>query len=369
MEDKKKIIDLIKRKVETEYKDDVAILAVYGSYARGTHDEKSDIDLFYVPKTERANSLSFQFIIEGIGYDLFPISFERLVRIAAFDQPLTAVITESKVLYFATDEDLERYESYRKSIFTMLKDTDGTLMLNKSYEYFNETYIYLYNMKYEVENLIDQCIESSKIISKIVMSVALANKTFYKGGMGTNIKDSFKLNQLPTDYKSLIDRIIGANERDELLDSCETLIKNTRQFLLDQRIISKEREPYNPFFVGYYEELKSVINKMIRACEEQDQYSAFLIASYFHEEVAQFLTKAEEGIWYDDRNYYGEYSKCFDKLIGVNLMEFVTKKEFSLLKEAVLKFETNLVNLLLEKEVPMNVYDSIDEFERDYKKR
>ncbi|GAA0180173.1 hypothetical protein SH2C18_29130 [Clostridium sediminicola] len=369
MKNKERIINIIKSKIESDYKDDVAILAVYGSYAMGINDEKSDVDFFYIPKTDRANALCYQFIIDGIGYDLFPIRWERLVKIAALDQPLTAVITESKVIFSSTEEDLNRYEGYRKSILKICSPQGQSVLLNKSYEYFNECFIYLHNMKSEVKNMIDLRIESSKIISKIVIVLAFANHTYYKRGMGMNIKDSFELKKLPKDYKALINLIIEASDSKEIIEACEILIKNTREFLLEQVKSKKQQEPYETIFVGYYEELKSVINKMMRACDKKDEYSAFIIAAYFHEEVAQFMAKSEEGIWYNDRNYYSEYSKSFETFIGVDLMKLAAMKEFSALKEAVNEFETKFVDLLVKKGVTIKSYDSIDEFEVDYQKR
>jgi len=51
MEEKQRIIDIIKSKIEKDYKDDVAIFAIYGSYAMETYDEKSDIDFFFILTT------------------------------------------------------------------------------------------------------------------------------------------------------------------------------------------------------------------------------------------------------------------------------------------------------------------------------
>ncbi len=88
---------------------DVAIFAYYGSYATDEATENSDIDFFYIPKTEKSNALSIQFIVDGIGIDLFPISWDRIARIVSLDQPLTSVITKSKVLYASSPEEKEKY--------------------------------------------------------------------------------------------------------------------------------------------------------------------------------------------------------------------------------------------------------------------
>ncbi len=369
MENKQRIIDAILNKIQTDYKDDVAILAVYGSYIMGTADARSDVDFFYVPKTDRALNLTYQFIIDGIGYDLFPIRWDRLLKIAAFDQPLAAVITESKVIYSATEDDLQRYESYRNNMLKLCTEEGAQIMLNKAYEYFNEVFIYLANMQREGLRLIDLRIEASKVISKVVMTVAYANHTFYKKGLGSNIKDSFKLPKLPKDYQSLVETIITSDDEEALTALTVELVDGTRDFLMVRSVDYAEPEPFETLFVGYYEELKSVINKMLRACDQQDQLTAYAVATYFHEEISQFLAKVETGLWYNDRHVYQEYSGVFEKIFNIDLIELVARGDFEALKTAVEKLDADFVALLKRQNVDIVHFDSIDAFIADYETR
>ncbi len=367
MNPKQNIIETIKRRIEESYKDDVAIFAVYGSYAMGTDDAMSDVDFFFIPKTEGAMALSYQFIIDGIGYDLFPIKWERLLKIAAFDSPLAAVITESKVVYSASKEDLERYEGLRSNMLRLCSPEGAQLMLNKSYEFFNETYIYWYNMTHQAKGMLDLRIEASKVISKVVMAVAYANQTYYKRGMGKSVHDSFELSFLPTDYKPLVLAMIGATSDGDLIQATEKLLKNTRSFLEEQTAQFAEKEPFETLFIGYYEELKSVINKMHRACDQEDTTTAFMIGAYFHEELSQFLNKVQTGIWFNDRHVYSAYSAPFEAIFKVDLMTLISSGDFTTLKAALKDFENTLVALLKKHQVEIAEFSSIEAFMEDYK--
>lgn len=55
---------------------------IYGSYVNGTANSRSDVDCYFIPKTERGYSFAADFMIDGVGYDIFPISWERVGRIA-----------------------------------------------------------------------------------------------------------------------------------------------------------------------------------------------------------------------------------------------------------------------------------------------
>lgn len=77
-----KVIEWIMNRVKTEYADDISLVLLYGSYINGTANSKSDVDCYYIPKTERGYDLGTGFTIDGVGYDLFPISWERITRIS-----------------------------------------------------------------------------------------------------------------------------------------------------------------------------------------------------------------------------------------------------------------------------------------------
>ena len=65
-----KVVEWITNKVKTEYADDISLVLLYGSYINGTANSKSDVDCYYIPKTERGYNLGIGFIIDGVGYDL-----------------------------------------------------------------------------------------------------------------------------------------------------------------------------------------------------------------------------------------------------------------------------------------------------------
>ena len=94
--DIKKLTDWAINKINREYPEDVALLvAVEGHSVNGDgHGLSFD---FFVPATERGNSLAQTFIIDGIGYDLYPRSWERTERTAALDDPATLCLGNAQI--------------------------------------------------------------------------------------------------------------------------------------------------------------------------------------------------------------------------------------------------------------------------------
>jgi hypothetical protein len=60
------------------YAGQVSLVLLYGSYVNQTTTSVSDVDCYFIPKNPEGRTLSQTAIIEGIGYDLFPLSWDRV---------------------------------------------------------------------------------------------------------------------------------------------------------------------------------------------------------------------------------------------------------------------------------------------------
>ncbi len=65
--------ELLIEKIKRDYSNDISLLVIMGSTIYNDTHERSDIDMFFVPKTERGFNLEFTFIIDEIGYDFWDI--------------------------------------------------------------------------------------------------------------------------------------------------------------------------------------------------------------------------------------------------------------------------------------------------------
>lgn len=58
------VADIIVRHIKARYRQDVAIVAYYGSWLQGRATERSDLDFFFIPATERGREVECQFVID-----------------------------------------------------------------------------------------------------------------------------------------------------------------------------------------------------------------------------------------------------------------------------------------------------------------
>ena len=111
----KKLQDWAINKIKSEYPDDIALLvAVDGvSVNNDGHSECFD---YFVPSTERGNELSLTFIIDGVGHDLYPRSWERCAHTANLNDNAAFLLLNAKIVYSRSNKDVEKFEEYRTQL-------------------------------------------------------------------------------------------------------------------------------------------------------------------------------------------------------------------------------------------------------------
>lgn len=357
-----KILEIVKNKIMNDYKNDILLLVKYGGEKKDS-SENSGIRFYFIAKNERGKNLSTQFIVEGVSYDLFPISWERLIANAAMDSPQGYLLLDTEVIYYSSEEALNRFENMKDSLKTILSGKYDEMLVNKAYEYFNESYIYLYNMNKYKNSMSSVRLEAGKLLNKIANALGFANCEYYKNGNGSILRDSLKLERLPKDYKVLVDDIIFSSSSEEIYLKSLSLVENTRELLLGMKKENKQTELFETLFTGYYEELKKSINKCKSAVSQKDYYKLFELFSYIQEEVGQFVAKVEDGIWYDDRNAYVEYCKYFNDIFGLDLLELTSQRDDDQILMAIDKFEKDLISLVRKNQIKLLDFNSVEEFE------
>jgi len=364
MKDLMKVADIIKNRIEKDYVDDVSIFAYYGSYAQGTNDAYSDLDFFFIPKSERGKELTLSFLIDGSSFDLFPISWERIARIVGLEQPLTAVLTKSKVIYSASEEDLLRYETFVDKLDRMYDPVNSEFMLSKSDSYVKDSIVNLYNMEYETQDTTSMKIESQKLLLNILHAVSLANNKYFVKSLGAFAGEAFKYDHLPQDFEKLVLEIIQSNETELILSLSKQLLTNTKNFVQDKILQSSEIEPYETLFVGYYEELKAGLDKVIRACDAGDVTTAFIRGAAIQEETARFLCKSELGPWFERSDSYASHKSFHQQHIGIDLMAHMNDLES--LKKDVMTYDAKFRSFLESKGIKIADFESLEAFEKHY---
>ncbi len=285
-----------------EFKNDVAIMALYGSFVNATSNPLSDVDFFFIPKTGRGYEMSKTFIVEGIGFDLFPMSWARVAGLSELKEPLAPLLGDSVVAYSDSDEDLGRFMELRAKLFRNV--ADGHFMHARAVDAFNKV-LSLWEVSRARHAGISVCRKQAGMALMLLSdAVAYENGTYYHKGLKKQYDDLAVMQRLPDGFLEGYDAIIRSADTDGIMTVVANLISSCGAFLglgesagrlMADMPESRNNQTEGPTsvsrggedagidysaLVSFYEEALSSFNKIYWCCKQSvmDYRLAFISA-------------------------------------------------------------------------------------------
>ena len=322
------ILDVILNKIKREYKDDIDAVICYGSYVTDTYHNMSDLDFYFIPKTDKAYEMCLQFIINDIGYDLWPITWNRLEEFVNLKQDLTSLVAKGVIVYQRSNQVEERFYSLKMNA-EMLLETDLAEAVKRHLKDAKALYFDMY------EDKVDHV---AKILEHLVHAVAYLNKKYIVKSID-HIKEECKTYPLkPLEFIERINRIIS-NPYLVVNSEVEKLISDVT------KLSHKKEDPYE--LKGMYEEMKSSYNKVHYACDNEDYFKVYFTLSSIYREIKSVLG-------FDYHTYPFP-----------DLASEIRKKDYRKIKELTARHEEVFLYVLNERNVTINKYKDCTEFEVD----
>jgi tetratricopeptide (TPR) repeat protein len=339
------------RKIENEYKDDVALLlAVHG---HNTDDDQHGICFdYFVPATDRGNELAVTFIIDGVGYDLYPRSWERLENsVEMNDMPI--VLAGAEILYARSKEDEERFMNLKKRLNDNLQKPE--FVYGKALEYMDnalEIYrsIIFEDKSYRVKS------EAGCIHLYLSKAVAVLNHSFTEEPIMTE-KQAFNVNpdsriyhcpemkEVPEGFFKNAESLLRENDPEKIKEIVLKLLKSTREFILARQPKTspqKLSEADYDQFAEWYQEL-SLTWRRIRFFEKNNMVEeAYCDAGYLQQEL--FYIAQEFGVE------------------EMNLIDSFDPDDLSKLRKQADILEKKVLEKLADHKTEVKSYDSVDAF-------
>ncbi|MBS4219927.1 nucleotidyltransferase domain-containing protein [Bacillus sp. FJAT-49711] len=327
------IIDVI----NTKYSNDVSILFIYGSVVNGTANENSDLDMIFVPSTERGWNLATTFILNGSGNDLWGVNWERLESFANFEDMRVSILANSRLVYYASEEDGERYDKLKRQIEKIQKGPITPELIEKANQHL------IAAKRNYAELCLGNLTAAGEILFEISDTLCLLNHTFLHFGAKQMLKELSKLQRLPEGFNEIFQKVVTVKDNEHIQKACFDLINCVEVFF---KTIKNEMIPLVPIshFKGLYEELSSHWNKIRYSCEKGDTLSAFLAASNLQAELDH--VQEQTGIHNPNLKFIDHYDP--DNL--------------SSLARAANKAEETFVRILKESNVPIVSFNNIEDF-------
>lgn len=337
------LLAIIVKKIETTYSEDISLLICYGSFVTGEYGVMSDIDFFFVPKTNRGYELNNQFILNNIGYDLWAVSWERLEKISNFEDPLTSILMDGKVIFASAEEDLHKLENLKNNLKQNLNKE--VFVRKLSAKYIEKAKTIYFGLQNHESNKFQ--IKTVNIAETLLNAIAILNNTYLKKGLKQIENELARMLLTPVGFLKNYRELIKTNNKDKV------------QFLINEMIIETEKiysskfdhvkENVNPADLkGFYEEFKSAYNKLLQACNEEDYENAYY-AGYIIDRETQFFL-----ILYTDPGVFP------------NIINEVLTNNFESMRVKCLEHERQLINLLNQHNIKIKDYKDFTEFREQF---
>lgn len=335
-----KLLNWVIEKIEREYKEDVYLLIGNGQFKLDQDAEGPSVD-YFVPANERAYALAKTFIIDGVGYDLYPRSWDRVESMANLDDYNPTCLGHAEILYYRSEEDRNRFLAAKEKLQENLKNPE--FMFKKALEKLNVAMEIYQTMMFE-DKLGKVRMAAGFIADYLANTVAFINGAYFKYSQIKQIHELSAMKELPQNFIQYYKAIIQADSINELKNLCHVMIHSTRKFL-GGRKPKEEKEVCNEDFqnlADWYQELCYTWRRVYHYCDQRDTEKAFVWAYSLQRELD--IVKEEFGL--KEMDLCGKYN-------AENLSE---------LRKTAEELERYIVEEIHSHGVKLDKYNSIEEF-------
>lgn len=336
----KKLLNWVIGKIEKEYKDDICLL-IGNDFFKLEQDADAATFDYFIPANENAYSLAKTFIIDGIGYDLYPRSWERIESMANLDDYNPTLLSHAQILYCRSEEDKRRFLAMQAKLQENLKNR--SFMFIKALEKLDVAMKIYQTMMFEAK-IGKVRMAAGFIADYLSVAVAFMNGTYFKYSQINQMAELSALKEIPQDFIQYYKSIVYAESVDVLRNLCYQMIFATRNFMDNRKPKNEDNVRKTDFhdLADWYQELCYTWRRIYHYCDQRDSEKAFVWGCFLQHE----LDIVKEEFKLEEMDLCGKYS-------AENLLDF---------RKCAEELEKYIVTEINTHGVTLDEYNSIDDF-------
>jgi hypothetical protein len=331
----------------------------------------SDLDIFYIPDEGKAGSLCSQFIIDGLPYDFWPVSWRLAEDIANArgERPwavAASLIADAEVLYHRSQRDLDRFCALKARITELTRPESRKMMVERALDEFRNTLFQLGQMRFAAagDDVAGMRWAGRKFVNSAISCLALVNQTYFSEGWGANLSQVLALPQKPDDLEDLIRAIIVPRDTGRSLSEADRLAKEVRSILRTAQASLAESAEAQDVFADFYFFVFEYKHKVLSACERRDAVAAGYAAFQLQEQICLLMNKVENGFYGADFNLLGEYIGGYEKTGFPDLLESASRGDLVELARQVQRLDERVREWFGSHSIELNILASEAELRR-----
>lgn len=287
------VIDTVKEK----YPDDIALVV---SHSTLRIDGGEPCVSYFVPITNRGNELSRTFILEGIGFDIWGIPWERLERFAELEEYNLTVLADSEIIYAKNSDWANRFEALKAKQRSNLSDSGKTRECAlKAYAQAKNLYTeMLFSQRSDIR------MTAGYMLDYLAQSAAFLNHGYFKKSQTDQLEELKRFKNIPEGFCELYLSIIREKDETKLKEKCRKAIQTVREFLEKNSPAETVRERNYQDLADWYAELSYTWLRLRRYAEKGDFVKVYMWGIFLQNEL--------NGVCEDFALEKPELMECYD---------------------------------------------------------
>ena len=343
----RELIDILLEKIRTEYRDDIDLVGVSGSFFTGDFHEHSDLDLLVVVNNDQGYGFSRCFILDGVGFDFYGSSWSKLERIASYDHTFLSHLVDVSIVYVRNTACKERFLELRQQALQMLSGPVTLEMISKAEKQLDQATL-AYGRLVLADDIGAARQYGGLLVHRVSDTVSILNHNYYRLGVKHLLREVLAMRRVPENFMDDFNGAVSATSLPPLKEAATKLLRSVKKLFAEiQEETRKNVMPTSDALKGTYEEIWSNWrNKIHHAAEHNDVFlalSAGVSCQEFYDEM-----HAEHGT------------------VAIHLMQHFQPHDLHsfvhAFEQAMRLYRQEYERLSME---PL-VYDSIDSFRMDY---
>ncbi len=273
------VIDTVKEK----YADDIALVV---SHTTLRIDPDRPAVSYFVPITRRGEEFARTFILEGIGYDIWGIPWERLERFAGLKEYNITVLADSEILYARTDADRARFEELKKRQADHL--ADRALMRVHALEAYGQAKNIYLEMLFASGG--DVKVGAGYVLDYLARAVAFSNNSYFRKSQTDQLRELADMPDVPEGFAALYSDIFFEKDQERQKRDCHRLICLTRDYLDQRAPARKDASPAEQNYqdlADWYGELSYTFLRIRHYTDAGDPVRVYMWGIYLQSELNQ----------------------------------------------------------------------------------
>lgn len=290
------VIDTVKEK----YADDIALVI---SHTTLSIDGGEPCVSYFVPITNRGNELSRTFILDGVGYDLWGIPWERLEKFASLDEYNLTVLADGEILYAKDGEWADRFKALQSKLRENL--SDGGKARECALRAYAQAKALYTEMLFAGKS--DLRMTAGYVLDYLAQAIAFSNHTYFKKSQTDQpeeLRQIARTGNVPADFPALYLSVIRESDETAQKEKCHQAIRMIREYLEEIEPNRSPREHNFQDLADWYAELSYTWLRLRHYAKNGDFLKVYMWGILLQNEL--------NGVCEDFHLEKPELMECFD---------------------------------------------------------